>query len=580
MADRLLNDFAVDTSPAIVERHVDEEARSKLIGQGVHPLMARLYAARGVVSSDDLDTALGSLLPTHMLQGCHAAGELLADAIVDKRRMLIVADYDADGATACALGVGVLQQLGAEIGYLVPNRFEHGYGLTPEIVELAARQSPQLIITVDNGIASVEGVARASQLGMQVLITDHHLPGRRLPNAACIVNPNQPGDSFPSKNLAGVGVMFYVLLALRGELRRRGWFAKHIEPNLADQLDLVALGTVADVARLDKNNRTLVTQGLRRIRSGRTRPGIKALFAVTGRDRRRASSYDLGFVLGPRLNAAGRLTDMSIGIECLLTADAQRGQQLAGQLDDLNRARREVQAQMQASALDLMRNIHVGDCCGLALYDPNWHHGVIGVLASRLRESLHRPVIALAPASDTEVKGSGRSIPGVNLRDALDLLSKRYPDLLLRFGGHAMAAGITIRRDDVEAFASAFDKTVRSLMDPGDLNQRIEVDGSLAATDCSLEVAELLERQVWGQGFVAPKFCDTFEVVDQRVISGRHRRLQLCQPGADHPIEAIRFGDDSLLPKRIQCVYRLNVNEFNGKRSPQLILEQLRPARG
>ncbi|NIO40944.1 MAG: hypothetical protein GTO41_12645 [Burkholderiales bacterium] len=263
-----------------------------------------------------------------------------------------------------------------------------------------------------------------------------------------------------------------------------------------------------------------------------------------------------------------------------MTADAQRGQQLAGQLDDLNRARREVQAQMQASALDLMRNIHVGDCCGLALYDPNWHHGVIGVLASRLRESLHRPVIALAPASDTEVKGSGRSIPGVNLRDALDLLSKRYPDLLLRFGGHAMAAGITIRRDDVEAFASAFDKTVRSLMDPGDLNQRIEVDGSLAATDCSLEVAELLERQVWGQGFVAPKFCDTFEVVDQRVISGRHRRLQLCQPGADHPIEAIRFGDDSLLPKRIQCVYRLNVNEFNGKRSPQLILEQLRPARG
>ncbi|UCH50260.1 MAG: single-stranded-DNA-specific exonuclease RecJ [Betaproteobacteria bacterium] len=582
----------------MVTREVDEQACARLIGQHVHPVLARIYAARGIDSNDDLDTSLGSLLPTDTLRNCSEAAALLADAIIDKQRVLIVADYDADGATACALGLSVLRQLGAEVAYLVPNRFEHGYGLTPEIVDIAASQSPQLIITVDNGIASVDGVARANQLGIRVLVTDHHLAGDALPQATCIVNPNQPGDVFPSKNLAGVGVMFYVLLALRAELKRRGWFADRAVPNLADQLDLVALGTVADVVRLDKNNRTLVTQGLKRIRSGRSRPGIHALFDVAGRDPRRASTYDLGFVLGPRLNAAGRLTDMTLGIECLLTTDGQRARELASQLDALNRERREVEAQMQASAIELMESIEVDDRFGLALFDPGWHHGVVGILASRLRERFHRPVIALAPAAGGEVKGSGRSIPGLHLRDALDLLSKRFPGLILRFGGHAMAAGLTIRQANVDAFALAFDEIVRSMLAPGDLNQDIEVDGSLAATECSLEVAELLDRQIWGQGFVAPTFCDTFQVVDQRVVGGRHRKLRLSRASSDRSdsnqtgsnqtgaeqtsseqtMDAIRFDDDAALPQRVECVYRLNVNEFNGKRTPQLVIEHCRPA--
>ncbi len=597
------------SAPLIVTRPVDEEARARLIGQQIHPVMARIYAARGISSHGDLDTSLRSLLPTETLLNSRAAAALLADAIVEKQRMLIVADYDADGATACVLGVSVLRQLGGQITYLVPNRFEHGYGLTPEIVDIAAAQSPQLIITVDNGIASVEGVTRAKELGMRVLVTDHHLAGETLPEAACIVNPNQPGDAFPSKNLAGVGVMFYVLLVLRAELKQRGWFSDRAAPNLADQLDLVALGTVADVVRLDKNNRTLVTQGLKRIRSGRSRPGLDALFDVAGRDPRQASTYDLGFVLGPRLNAAGRLTDMTLGIECLLSTDMHRARELAGQLDALNRERRDVEAHMQASALELIEDIEVDDRFGLALFDPGWHHGVVGILASRLRERFHRPVIALAPASGNEVRGSGRSIAGLHLRDALDLLSKRYPGLIVRFGGHAMAAGLTIRRADVDAFVAAFDDIVRYMLDPGDLQQNIEVDGSLAAADCSLEVAELLEKQVWGRGFSEPTFCNTFQVVEQRVVGGRHRKLRLGRPssdktdsdrtnsdktdsdrtgpgqtgagqtGAGHPIDAIRFGDDSALPQQIQCVYRLNVNEFNGKRTPQLVIEHCRPAR-
>ena len=583
-----MNASGSDTGPVIVTRNVDEQAYARLVDQRIHPVMARIYAARGIGNNDDLDTSLGSLLPTDTLHRCGEAAGLLADAIIARHRILIVADYDADGATACALGLNVLRQLGAQVDYLVPNRFEHGYGLTPEIVDMAATRSPRLIITVDNGIASVEGVARANQLGIQVLVTDHHLAGDRLPEAACIVNPNQPGDQFPSKNLAGVGVMFYVLLALRAELKRRDWFSGRPVPNLADQLDLVALGTVADVVRLDKNNRTLVMQGLKRIRSGRCRPGINALFEVARRDPRQSSTYDLGFVLGPRLNAAGRLTDMSLGIECLLAGDGQHAVELAGQLDALNRERREVEAQMQNSALKLIADIEVDDRWGLALFHPGWHHGVVGILASRLRERFHRPVIAMAPASGDEVKGSGRSIPGLHIRDALDLLSKRYPDLIVRFGGHAMAAGLTIRKADVDAFANAFDETVRSMLTAGDLTENIEVDGSLAATDCSLEVAELLGRQVWGQGFVAPTFCDTFRVVAQRVVGERHRKLRLGrvssdqtgsdQTGTEETIDAIRFGNDAALPDQVRCVYRLDVNEFKGKRTPQLIVTHCRPA--
>ena len=578
MAGKVLNNLAPTQGTTIVTRRYDEDVRTRLIGQKIHPLMARIYAARGISSSDQLDTGLGSMLPVDDLSQCDRAAHLLADTITNKERVLIVADYDADGATACAIGVSVLRQLGAEVSYLVPNRFEHGYGLTPEIVEIAARQEPHLIVTVDNGIASVDGVARANQLGIRVLVTDHHLPGDVLPDAACIVNPNQPEDTFPSKNLAGVGVMFYVLLALRAELRRRSWFSKCGEPNLADQLDLVALGTVADVVRLDENNRTLVTQGLKRIRAGRTRPGIEALFRASGRDPRKASSYDLGFMLGPRLNAAGRLTDMTLGIECLLSTDTERAADLAGQLDALNRERREVEARMQTSALNIVEGIEIGDRFGLALYDPGWHHGVVGILASRLRERYHRPVIALAPATGGEAKGSGRSIPGLHLRDALDLLTKRFPGLVLRFGGHAMAAGLTINQADVGSFADAFDATVRSLLDPADLQQNVEVDGSLAANDYSLEVAELLDNQVWGQGFVSPLFCDEFEVVEQRVVGGHHLKLRLSPSGAGPTITAMRFGDDAAFPERVQCVYRLVVNDYNGARSPQLIVEHWQEA--
>jgi single-stranded-DNA-specific exonuclease len=561
------------SSSTVIIRTVDESARTQLIAEDVHPLMARIFASRGIDSKSALDTSFVALLPFTNLSGCAEAARLLADAIANNERLLIVADYDADGATACALGVSVLQQLGADIGYLVPNRFEHGYGLTPEIVELAAAQSPRWIITVDNGIASVDGVARANELGIRVLVTDHHLPGDTLPQAACIVNPNQAGDLFESKNLAGVGVMFYVLLALRAVLRQRDWFAARAEPNLADQLDLVALGTVADVVSLDANNRTLVTRGLERIRKGRCRPGIDALFRVAGRDPRRASSYDLGFAAGPRLNAAGRLTDMTIGIECLLSKDMARADELAGQLDALNRERRALEAQMQTSAIDIVDRVDVNDRYALSLYDDNWHHGVVGILASRLRERFHRPVFAFAPSTDVEAKGSGRSIPGLHLRDALDLVSKRYPDLILKFGGHAMAAGLSIRRDSVDTFANAFEQIVRSLLGPNDLEHCIEVDGSLAVDEYSLEVAELLEDQVWGQGFVSPKFCDVFDVLEQRVVGGNHRKLQVRREGNAPVLEAMRFGDDAELPNRIECVYRLQVNAFRGVRSPQLVLE-------
>lgn len=566
------------SSPVIVTRSYDESSYARLVQQHIHPVMARVFAARGIGNSDELETGFAALLPYESLRHCAQAAALLANAIENRERLLIVADYDADGATACALGVDVLRQLGADVNYLVPNRFEHGYGLTPEIVELAARQQPHWIITVDNGIASVDGVARANELGMRVLITDHHLPGEQLPAAACIVNPNQPGDTFPSKYLAGVGVMFYVMLALRAELRRRDWFARHAEPNLADQLDLVALGTIADVVALDENNRILVAQGLKRIRSGRTRPGIEALFNVAGRDHRRASSYDLGFVAAPRLNAAGRLTDMTLGIECLLADSAFRAGELASQLDTLNRERRELEAKMQASALEMVETIEVGNHFGLALYDTNWHHGVVGILASRLRERFHRPVIAFAPAADGEAKGSGRSIPGLHLRDALDLLTKRHPNLILKFGGHAMAAGLTIRQTDVDKFATAFDEIVRTLVDPADLELRVATDGSLAETDISLELAQLLDEQVWGQGFAAPVFHDSFTVVDQRVVGGRHVRLRLRRSGTDAVVSAMRFGEDTVFPDEIVCMYRLLVNEFNGLRTPQLIIDHWQTA--
>ena len=565
-------------STRILEREVPAAAFEKLRASGLPPQLAKIYASRGVTEAAQLDTSLGGLLPIDPLLNCAAMAVLLADAIDAEKRLLIVADYDADGATACAVGMLGLQSFGAKVEYLVPNRFEYGYGLTPEIVKLAAARKPDFLITVDNGIASVEGVEEAARLGIQVLITDHHLPGAHLPSAACIVNPNQHGCAFPSKNLAGVGVMFYVLVALRAELRRRDRFGQHKEPNLAELLDLVALGTVADVVRLDVNNRILVDQGLRRIRAGRARPGINALFRVAGRDPSRVSTYDLGFVVGPRLNAAGRLTDMSVGIECLLTQDPVRATELAKQLDSLNRERREIEAGMQETALTLMDGIDVTDTYSLSLYDESWHQGVIGILAARLRERFHRPAIAFAPADNGEAKGSGRSIPGLHLRDALDLVTKRHPGLVLRFGGHAAAAGLTVLSKDVAAFTAAFEAVVRDLIGLADLERLIETDGCLTGAELDMQFAEAMEGGIWGQGFAAPAFCDDYEIADQRIVGGRHLKLRLRMPNSPRVFDAILFGQEEPLPPRIRAVYRVQVNEFNATRSVQLLVQHWQPA--
>src|SRR5437867_5392505 len=429
----------------ITTRRVPLRVHDQLVREGLHPVLARVCAARGISRRGELEDALSGLIPPSELMNSDRAAALLADAIAAGKRMLIVADYDCDGATACAVGMRALSAFGANVGYLVPNRFEFGYGLTPEIVALAAKSKPELLITVDNGIASVEGVVAAGRLGIEVIVTDHHLPGSELPRAAAIVNPNQPGCAFPSKSLAGVGVMFYVMLALRAELRKRGAFAGRDEPNLGDVLDLLALGTVADVVPLDFNNRVLVAQGLKRIRAARMQEGVRALFAVAGRDPSRASTFDLGFLLAPRLNAAGRLSDMSLGIECLVTEDRGRALDIARQLDELNQERRTIEAGMQAQADPLMAELSVGASASISLYDPSWHQGVIGILAGRVKDRYHRPTFAFAQGAPGEIKGSGRSIAGLHLRDALDLVAKRAPGLLLRFGGHAAAAGLTLR---------------------------------------------------------------------------------------------------------------------------------------
>ena len=560
----------------IVTRRMPHAAQQRLEYEGVHPLLARLYASRGIARAADLDTTLSALLDPSLLKGAAEAATLLADAIAGGQHLLIVADYDCDGATACAVGVRALHAFGANVSYLVPNRFDFGYGLTPEVVRLAAAQKPDVIITVDNGIASVEGVAEAKRLGIATLITDHHLPGDALPAAECIVNPNQPGCGFPSKFIAGVGVMFYVMLALRAELRKRGAFNASPEPNLAALLDLVALGTVADVVKLDRNNRILVAQGLARIRQGKMQPGLRALFRVAGREAERASTFDLGFALGPRLNAAGRLADMALGIECLVTDDLSRALNIAQQLDLLNRERRSIETDMQDQALALLESIEAGERASLSLYDPGWHQGVIGILASRVKDRLHRPVIAFARGNDGELKGSGRSIRGLHLRDALDRVSKRAPGLLLRFGGHAAAAGLTLREDDLARFEDLFEQTVRELIDPADLTRTIETDGPLEAGRMSLESARLLEGEIWGQGFPAPIFSDEFTVDSQRVLKDRHLKLTLRKGAAR--FDAIRFNYAEGAPDSVRAAYRLAVNEFNGLSSVQLVLEHLEPA--
>ena len=556
----------------IVQRPYAEADRRALVEAGVHPLLARIYAARRIRTSAELKYETAALLPPFLLKGIDGAARLLADAIQSGKRLLIVADYDADGATACAVGIRALRAFGAHVEYLVPDRFKLGYGLSTELVELAAQRRPDLLITVDNGIASVEGVARARELGIATLITDHHLPGPEVPAAACIVNPNQPGCAFPSKALAGVGVMFYVVLATRAELRRRGFFAEKTEPNLGALTDLVALGTVADVVPLDANNRNLVSQGLRRLRAGRGQPGVMALLRAAGRSPAAATSFDLGFVAGPRLNAAGRLADMSVGIECLITEDEARAMNLAQQLDRLNVERRAIEASMLEQALEHLKKVNLES--GLTFFDHGWHQGVVGILASRLKDRVHRPVVCFAPAEEggrPVLRGSGRSIPGLHLRDCLDLVAKRAPGLIGRFGGHAMAAGLTILETDYQGFSRAFETAVEELLPAEARLRTVETDGALEGAHCTLEVARMLEGEIWGQGFPQPLFCDNFVVENQRVVGERHLKLQLQKDGKRY--EAMRFGSLEPLPTKLRAAYRLAVNEFNGLKSVQLNVE-------
>ncbi len=568
-------------STTLVVREAPPRSVWALEQAGVHPLLARLYAARGVRASDELDDGLARLLPPDSLRGAAEAARLLADTIAAGRRICIVADYDCDGATACAVALRGLALLGAAPGtlaYVVPDRAVHGYGLTPAIVDLARSQRPDLIVTVDNGIASLEGVAHARALGIAVLVTDHHLPARAgdavvLPAADVIVNPNQPDCGFVSKHLAGVGVMFYVLLALRSEQRTRGRFDAARQPRLDALLDLVALGTVADVVRLDANNRRLVAQGLKRIRAGRMQPGLAALFAAAGRDPRRASAFDFGFALGPRVNAAGRLADMTLGIECLVTDDAARAAQLAQQLDAINRERRELESGMREQALASLETLMpTGDPPpALAIYDAGFHEGVVGIVAARLKDRVHRPAFVFARGQDGLLKGSGRSIAGFHLRDALDLVSKREPGVLQRFGGHAMAAGCTLAPEGFARFAAALQQVAAEWLDAATLARRLPTDGPLGAEYFDAATVRTLDAQVWGPSFEAPLFCDAVEVVSQRIVADKHLKLAVRHGGELR--DAIWFGHVDALPARVRLAYRLGLDEYNGREKVQMIVE-------
>ncbi len=556
----------------IIQRSFSSDTASHLEASGIPPLLGRIYAARGIADANELDTDIQHLLPFSKLMNAEKMASLLADAIADQKKLLIVADYDADGATACAVGLRGLSSLGARIDFIVPNRFEYGYGLTPEIVRLAKESAPDILLTVDNGIASVEGVAEAQRLGMQVLVTDHHLPGDTTPDAQCIVNPNQHGCGFPSKNLAGVGVMFYVLMAVRAEMRKRGMFEGKTEPNLGNLLDLVALGTVADVVKLDSNNRILVQQGLQRIRSGRCCAGMRALLQIARKIPSQTSSYELGFVVGPRLNAAGRLDDMSLGIRCLLTDDENEANEIAAKLDKLNHERRSIEADMQDTALSALETFNPADSNSLTLFNEDWHQGVIGILASRMKDKFHRPVIAFAHSTHGELKGSGRSIAGLHLRDALDLVSKRQPDLILKFGGHAMAAGLSIRENDLNDFRMAFETVAQELIDKEALVKTTVTDGKLKADEFTLPIARTLQKQVWGQGFPEPLFEGEFRVLGQRIVGEKHLKLKLGTESGD--LDAIYFFSTEPLPEHVHAVFSLSVNEYNGKESLQLIVRQ------
>ncbi len=559
--------------------------KNRSLGGNIHPLLERLFLARGITSETELDRTLTKLPSPWLLSGMEAMVDHLITAINEQQRICIVADFDADGATSCAVAIKGLQLLGAgQVLFVVPNRFEYGYGLTPEIVELVKLQNPDVIITVDNGISSIDGVKAATEAGIKVLVTDHHLPGHELPAADAIVNPNLLDDKFPSKSLAGVGVIFYVLMALRSRLREQNWFESHQvpEPNLAQLLDYVALGTVADVVALEQINRILVHQGLLRIRTGRCHPGLNALIEVSGKNPQTLGASDLGFSLGPRLNAAGRMDDMSLGIQCLLTDDPALAKDMAYQLDQLNNDRREVEAVMKHEAMAYLTDMKALDRhhlpSGVCLFDANWHQGVIGILASRIKDQVHRPVIAFAPAGKDLIKGSARSIPGVHIRDVLSDIAALHPKLLSKFGGHAMAAGLSLNMHDYPAFALAFDEMVGKRLASVDLEQKILSDGQLTEQEMSLEIADLLQNAAtWGQEFPEPVFDGVFDVIQARIVGQRHLKLVLRKPEGDLIIDAIAFFVDKpehwLGLRQIKAAYKLDINEFRGNRSVQFIVQ-------
>jgi len=563
----------------IIPRDIPPRAAWALEQGGVHPLLARLYAARGVLGMDELDDGLARLLPPSGMKGLPEAARLLADAIAAGKTLCIVADYDCDGATACAVAIRGLKLLGAKhVDYLVPDRVADGYGLTPPIAERVKARGADVLITVDNGIASVEGVAAANALGLQVLVTDHHLPGQQLPDAAVIVNPNQPGCGFESKSIAGVGVMFYVLLALRSELRQRGAFDTANQPKLDTLLPLVALGTVADVVKLDANNRRLVAQGLRRVRAGALPCGLASLFTAAGRQHLAATTFDFGFALGPRINAAGRLADMTLGIECLITDDAARAEELAKQLDSINRERRDIEGGMREAAMEIVDALFdegEEQPPAICVFDPDFHEGVVGIVASRIKDKWHRPTFVFAasqaPGKEHELKGSGRSIPGFHLRDALDLVAKRHPGVLLRFGGHAMAAGCTIAEEHLDVFEQALAQVAQEWLDASTLLRRLHTDGPLAPEYRRADLVDALHHAVWGQGFAPPVFSEEVEIVSQRLVGEKHLQLKMKHQG--QPVDGIWFGRTEPLPAKVTLAFRLDADEWQGVRRVRFLVE-------
>ena len=557
----------------IKSKKIDHTAIDALVSSGINPHLARFYSARGIKHIDDVILSIEKIIPPETLTNNTLMASILADAILQKQKILIIGDYDTDGATSTAVGVRALKMMGADVDYLVPNRFEFGYGLTPEIVDLAKEKNPKIIITVDNGIASVEGVNQANQYGIDVLVTDHHLPGDTLPQAKCIVNPNQHGCNFPSKYLCGVGVIFYVMLALRAELRKRDYFKDHSEPNLMQLIDLVALGTVADLVPLDRNNRTLVEYGIRRIRSGQANPGIRALMALTKKNPLQFHTSDLAFSIAPRLNAAGRLDDMTLGIQCLLSENYEDARFIASSLEALNLKRRSIESEMKDGASIQLHDVNCEAKFTIALYDSTWHQGVIGIIASRIKDKYHRPVIVFAKSDEGILKGSGRSIQSLHLRDALDLISKKDPNILITFGGHAMAAGLTIKEVDFDRFVYLFEETVQGLITTDDLEFTVEVDDELNFSEVTYEDVEHINAQVWGQGFPLPIFEGEFEVVEQKILADKHLKLNLLLQ--NKVFEAIYFNRSEHLPRKIKAIYQIDSNEFNGNKKIQIQLRML-----